>query len=449
MTKDRQKTNLRDARHPVVSGMALSLAEAEKALREFTANQADAIVSTDGKTYLLQPAQQHLIDNERWLNAIIDCSADAIVVMDRSGTILSQNPAVSRLFGYESREIIGISLFNLVPEEHLVRVHSAFVNVIEGIQENGTARFDFLCRDGSHRIIEATLGRLHFRTGEYLVFNMRPVSHSTGGLTKAAKFQASARHTPLQNDRFLAMLAHELRTPLMPVLLCIGEMREDGRFAAAEPILAMMKRNIDLQTRLLEELSDLTAVGQRKIRLKFETIDAHEAVRFVLEICRGELASSQIDLLLDLRASENMVSADTLRLQQVMWNLMRNAIKFSAPGSTISIASSNETPGSLTLEFVDHGIGIEPAVLPLVFDPFQQAERLMGQKHYGGLGLGLFIAKGLTEAQDGTLVVSSEGLGHGATFRLTLKLATDGVLGRDSLVKNVRAAPAAIDQIPE
>jgi len=245
------------------------------------------------------------------------------------------------------------------------------------------------------------------------------------------------------------MLAHELRTPLMPVLLGISEMQGDGRFAGAEPILAMMKRNIELQTRLLEELSDFTTVGQHKLRLRPEPIDAHEAVRFVLDICRGEIASARIDLQFDFRASDSTVNADSLRLQQVMWNLIRNAIKFSPPGGTISIASSNETPGNLTLEFVDHGIGIEPGMLPLVFDPFQQAERVMNQKHYGGLGLGLFIAKGLTEAQDGTLVVLSEGLGRGATFRLTLKLANGRVLGRDSLPKIVQATPAAIDQIPE
>ena len=173
------------------------------------------------------------------------------------------------------------------------------------------------------------------------------------------------------------MLAHELRTPLMPVLLGISEMQEDGRFAEAGPILAMMRRNIELQARLLEELMDFSAVGQHKMRLQLEPIDVHEAVRFVLEICQTEIAAARIEVNLDLQARENMVLADSLRLQQIMWNLVRNAVKFSPPGSNISITSANETPGTITLEFVDHGIGIEPEFLPLVFDPFQQGKRVI------------------------------------------------------------------------
>jgi two-component system CheB/CheR fusion protein len=171
---------------------------------------------------------------------------------------------------------------------------------------------------------------------------------------------------------------------------------------------------------------DFSAVGQHKVRLRPESIDVHEAVRFVLEICKGEIAAARIEVNLDLQAWVNVVLADSLRLQQIMWNLVRNAIKFSPPGSSISIASANETPGNLTLEFIDHGIGIEAEFLPLVFDPFQQSERVLNQRHYGGLGLGMFIARGLAEAQGGTLDVSSEGLGLGAIFRLTLKLAPAG-----------------------
>jgi signal transduction histidine kinase len=223
-------------------------------------------------------------------------------------------------------------------------------------------------------------------------------------------------------DRFLAMLSHELRTPLMPVLLGVDELGDDERFAAARPTLTMMRRNIEVQSRLLEELTDFTTVGQHKVRLRPEAIDAHEAVRYVLEICRGESGTALIEVRLDLRASESIVLADSVRLQQIMWNLLKNAIKFSPPGGDISITSANETPGNLTLEFTDHGIGIEPEFLPLLFEAFQQGANLPQHRH-GGLGLGMFIAKELAEAQGGTLTVASEGRGKGATFRLTLNLA--------------------------
>jgi signal transduction histidine kinase len=184
----------------------------------------------------------------------------------------------------------------------------------------------------------------------------------------------------------------------------------------------MIRRNLGLQSRLIEELTDYTTVGRHKVLMHPEAIDAHEHVRFVLEICRSEIAAAQIQVLLFLYAEENIVLADSMRLQQVMWNLIKNAIKFSTSGSAISVTSTNDAPGGLTLAFADRGIGIAPALLPLVFDAFRQGDHSMQHLH-GGLGLGLFIARGLAEAQGGTLTAHSEGRGEGATFRLTLKTA--------------------------
>lgn len=403
--------------------LALHLAAAENVLRAFTGDKVDAVVDASGKTYLLRPAQEQLLQNQRWLESVIESTADVITVVNRQGAILSQSPPVSRVLGYEQEELVGSSIFNFIRDEDLPKVHSAFFNVAEGIQEHATAQFNHRSRDGSYRMVEATLGKLRENSSASVVFSLRPIGHPAREGVEFERREEENALAALRKDRFLAMLSHELRTPLMPVLLCIGEMQEDERFAEALPILEMMRRNIELQSRLLEELTDFTMVGQHKVRLRPEPIDVHEAIRFVLEICQSEIAAARIEMLLDLRASENVVLADTLRLQQVMWNLVRNAIKFSPPGSSISIASANESPDSVTIAFVDHGIGIEPDFLPLVFDPFQQAERSMNNKHYGGLGLGMYIAKGLAEAQEGSLEASSEGIGLGATFRLTLKLA--------------------------
>jgi len=405
--------------------LALHLAAAENALRAFTQNKVDAIVDPRGGTYLLRPAQEQLRENERWLDAIIESAADVITVVNRQGAILSQSRPVNRVLGYEQNELVGTSIFKLIRDEDLPAVHSAFFNVIEGLQEHATAQFNHRARDGSYRMVEATMGKLRDVAASSVVFSLRPINHPSREGIEFQRREDESAQTALSKDRFLAMLSHELRTPLMPVLLCIGELEENEDFAEAMPILTMMRRNIELQARLLEELSDFTTLGQHKVRLRPEPLDVHEAVRFVLEICKGEIAAARMEVQLDLRATDNMVLADSLRLQQVMWNLVRNAIKFSPPGNVISISSANENQGSVTLEFVDHGIGIEPELLPLVFDPFQQGEHALSnsKQKYGGLGLGMFIARGLTEAQDGTLVVSSEGLGHGATFQLTLKLA--------------------------
>ena len=219
------------------------------------------------------------------------------------------------------------------------------------------------------------------------------------------------------------MISHELRTPLMPVLLGVEELEQEERFAEARPIFAMIRRNLEVQTRLIEELTDFALVGEHKVRLRLEAIDVHETLRFVLGICQSEISAAKIAMRLDLGASESSVVADSVRLQQIMWNLLKNAVKFSAPGA-VPYPSSHSTgrPAKLTIEFADHGIGIEPTLLPRIFDAFQQGD-LSEQHVRGGLGLGLFIAKGLTEAQGGTLTALSEGRGKGSTFRLTLPKA--------------------------
>jgi PAS domain S-box-containing protein len=407
--------------------LALHLAAAEAALRIYTGDKVDAIVDASGTPYLLRPAQEQLLQNERWLDSVLDSSADVITVVNRDGAILSQTRTVNRVLGYEQDELIGASIFERIRDEDLPLVHSAFFNVVEGIQEHATAQFNHRARDGSYRMVEATLGKLREAEAACVVFSLRPISHPAREGVEFEKREAETMQTSLPKDRFLAMLAHELRTPLMPVLLCIGELQEDESFAQARPILAMMRRNIELQTRLLEELSDFTTVGQHKVRLRPEAIDVHVALQFVLEICRAELAAARMEVELDLAAPNHIVVADSLRLQQVMWNLVRNAIKFSPQGSKICISSANEKPGTVTLNFVDNGIGIEPELLPLVFDPFQQGERVINRKQAAGLGLGMFIAKGLTEAQDGSLTVSSEGRGRGTNFQLTLKLAPTAI----------------------
>jgi len=446
MSATKHKSNLYSPNHFETNELVLSLAQAESTLRAFTSDRVDAVVGADGKTYLLRPAQEHLIQKERWLDSVIESAADVITVVDRGGRILFQTTRASRVLGYDPEELVGTSIFELIRYEDLPEVHSAFFNVVEGIREHATAQFNHRASDGSYRMIEATLGKLRDGNGSGVVFSLRPIDRSSRAGVEFDGREAGNAMAALPKNPLLAMLAHELRTPLMPVLLGISEMEEDGSYGKAGPILAMMRRNIELQMRLLEELMDFSRVGQHKVRLRPELIDVHEAVRFVLEICRSEIAATRIEVNLDLRASENMVLADSLRLQQIMWNLVGNAIKFSPPGSTISITSANETPDTVTLEFVDHGIGIEAEFLPLVFDPFQQGKRLTNQKQQGGLGLGMFIAKGLAEAQDGTLVVSSEGLGLGTTFCLILKLAPAGASAKETVQSAGRGQPTKNNQ---
>ncbi len=400
------------------AALALRLAEAENALHALTSGQIDAIIGPGGQTYLLRPAQEYLRQNERQQQAVLESIADVLTVVNRSGVILSENRAVHRVLGYTPEELVGSVIFKLIHNTDMPVVYSAFVNVVEGYNVNATVRLRHLTRDGSYCLMEATLAKLGDVSADSVVFSLRPVITCTGKIEPTHTDAGDGRSTP-GKDRFLAMLSHELRTPLTPVIFGIATLQKDERFSDARPTLEMIQRNIDLQSRLLDELNDFAVVGQHKVRLRLESIDAHEVVRHVLEICQDEIATAAIEVRLDLGASESMVLADSLRLQQVMWNLVKNAVKFSTRGGSISITSANDAPGGLTLEFADHGIGIVPELLPLVFDALQQGDHST-QHRYGGLGLGLFIARRLTEAHHGTLTVASEGRGQGATFCLNL-----------------------------
>lgn len=194
--------------------LALSLAQAERAIQAFSEGQVDAIVDTDGRAYLLRPAQERLRASETRLQAIIDSAADVITVVNRSGVILFQSRAVTRLLGYEPEELLGRSLFELIYEEDLDRLYTAFFDVIEGFQESATVRFYHPLHDGSYRLIEATVGKLNDATTPSLVLIFRPITGSTPARSAAAVPPALAA-LPASEDRDCIMLSHGGRIPLL------------------------------------------------------------------------------------------------------------------------------------------------------------------------------------------------------------------------------------------
>jgi PAS domain S-box-containing protein len=180
--------------------LALSLAQAEKAIEAFGAGQVDAIVDTDGRAYLLRPAQERLRTNETRLQAIIDSAADVITVVDRSGVILFNSRAVTLVLGYEPQELVGHSIFELIYEEDLDRLYSAFFNVIEGFQARVTVQFYHPVRDGSYRLIEATVGKIIDATEPGMVLIFRPITGSS-----------PARIAPVEPPALMMMPASENR----------------------------------------------------------------------------------------------------------------------------------------------------------------------------------------------------------------------------------------------
>ena len=220
-------------------------------------------------------------------------------------------------------------------------------------------------------------------------------------------------------DQFLAVLSHELRTPLTPVLMAVSAISsEKGLSDDVLDALDMIQRNIKVEARLIEDLLDLTRIARNKVELQLEQLDVHVALEQALKTCQADIDAKNLRLRLELSAKKSLVVGDFARLQQVFWNLIKNAVKFTAEGGEILIQSYNKD-GQIVVEVSDTGVGIVPELLTRIFNPFEQGES-DAVRQLGGLGLGLAISKATVDAHHGRLIARSEGKDQGATFALEL-----------------------------
>jgi two-component system CheB/CheR fusion protein len=219
-------------------------------------------------------------------------------------------------------------------------------------------------------------------------------------------------------DRFLGVLSDKLRAPLTPVLTWAGRIAEQSDLRPdVQQGLKMVRGNVELEMRLIEDVLDLSRIARGKLTLQLRKADAHELLQSALEIVRSDIEQRHLTPFVALEASRHELIADTPRLQQVFWSVLHNACKFTPEDGTISVRSYNPSPRRITIEISDNGIGIEPQFVEKVFYAFEQAD-----SQSEGLGLGLAISKAIVEMHAGTIRAHSEGLGKGATFVIELPI---------------------------
>jgi CheY-like chemotaxis protein/anti-sigma regulatory factor (Ser/Thr protein kinase) len=229
-----------------------------------------------------------------------------------------------------------------------------------------------------------------------------------------------AERASAAKDRFLATLSHELRTPLTPVLAMLStwEVSADLPETMRRDV-QMLRRNIELEARLIDDLLDVTRIMKGKLSLNKEATDVNDMLTSVAGIVQLDMQAKHIHFTLQLNAQRHFVNGDPARLQQIVWDLLKNAAKFTPERGSITLATANDADGSITLTITDTGIGISPNFITRIFQPFEQGSEPFVQR-LGGLGLGLTIAKALVDAHGGSISVSSEGCGKGATFVVRL-----------------------------
>jgi signal transduction histidine kinase/CheY-like chemotaxis protein len=224
-------------------------------------------------------------------------------------------------------------------------------------------------------------------------------------------------------DQFLALLSHELRNPLSPVIAMVSELEATNPDSPeTRHALEVIRRNVELEARLIDDLLDITRIAKGKLQLTFELVNVHEILERAYEICHDEIDGKKQHAEFRWRAEHVYVEADPARLQQVFWNLIKNAVKFTAPEGRIIIETFNPTQDKIEIKITDTGIGIEEARLGKVFNAFEQGQSSITRR-FGGLGLGLAISKTMVAAHGGEITVASEGKDKGTTFTVALKTA--------------------------
>lgn len=380
-------------------------------------------------------AESALREYETGFRLLVDALRDyAVIGLDRNGSIRSWNSAAERLLGYRADEITGESVSRLYAGEPN-NGSDEVLQSLNGALQKGSYVRDRWLTSRTGKVFFASMVTTAIRNDEGDLIGFSKIIRDTteerraGDALRLAKEQAEAANAA--KDRFLAMLSHELRTPLTPILAATtfieqrfidqGAPLPDG----LSELLPLIRRNIELEARLIDDLLDLNTISHGKLSLELAPMDLHEAMQDLIRTARIEAADKNLQITTRLDAARCCINGDAARVQQIIWNLLRNAIKFTPTDGGVLIETRNPDDAHIAIRVTDSGIGIGDAAMPRIFSAFEQADTSI-TRQFGGLGLGLAIAHALTLRHGGSLQAYSAGEGLGASFTVTLPL-TDAI----------------------
>ena len=391
-----------------------------------------------GQQEKLRATQAALDASEARASAILRTAVDGIITIDERGIINSANPAAEKLFGYPADEMIGRNVSMLMPNPY----HDAHDSYIANYVRTGQRKIIGIGREVVGLRKNGTVFPMHLAVSEMWAHGRRMFTGIVHDLTEHKKVEdelrqameaaeqahAEAETANQLKDEFLATLSHELRTPLNAMLgwtrlLRLGGMDQKSIQEAIEAL----ERSALAQAQLIEDLLDVSRITSGKLRLEPKAVNLADVVAGAMSSVQPAAEVRQIRIQQNLDRQAGPIWADPGRLQQVVWNLLTNAIKFTPRGGQVTV-STRPVDSQVELIVSDTGKGIAPDFLPHVFERFRQADTGSTRTH-SGLGLGLAIVRHIIEMHGGTVEAQSEGLGKGSTFivRLPIRSAPEPV----------------------
>jgi PAS domain S-box-containing protein len=381
----------------------------------------------------MRDAEAGLQRTTAMLAAVVDASPLAIVVFDRDGVIRTWNPAAERLFGFQSSEMVGLRLTDQITDD----AHAVPAFLTDSILLDRLARGESVSalersarrRDGTVIELSIFAAPLDRSSAQGYVAILEDISGRKRFERERADLLARERDARREaeaanrlKDEFLATLSHELRTPLNAVMgwasmLRQGTLDHEGSMRAIE----IIERNARSQEQLIGDILEVSRIIRGQLRLDMQPVNVVAVLRAAIESANPTAIAKRQDLQAVLPETATIVSGDRERLQQIFWNLLSNAMKYTPRLGQIDVSvSSDQHEVSVTVR--DTGIGIAPDILPHIFERFRQGES-GPTREFGGLGLGLAIVRHLTEAHGGSVRAQSDGLGQGAAFTVSFPLA--------------------------
>ncbi|HOQ86731.1 MAG TPA: response regulator, partial [Phycisphaerae bacterium] len=361
----------------------------------------------------------------------VEASPNVVLLVDRQGKIVLVNSRVTSMFGYEPAELIGQPVEKLVPERFREKhpIYREEFNRHPQARPMGAGRDLYALRkDGTEFPVEIGLSPTESEEGMLVLATIVDITsrkQSEQERLQLLEAERAARNEAERanrlKDMFLATVSHELRTPLNAILGWSQMLTRAGLQGEAAQATEIIQRNAKVQARLIEDLLDMSRIISGKIRLEMQNIELPIVVNSAIEAVVPAAQVKNIELVRNVDAHVGPTRGDPNRLQQVVWNLLTNAIKFTPKGGKVSI-SLRRSGSSVEIVVADTGIGIRPEFLPFMFDRFRQADSSVGRAHTG-LGLGLSIVKNLVELHGGTVQAHSDGEGRGTTFTVRLPVA--------------------------